>query len=68
MLIPRIEGFEAGIVAARIVDTVESDARPEDTQLHARGLLGSAIVNDRLTLFLDPGELLAAAGIERVGR
>ncbi len=68
VLIPRIEGFEAGIVAARIVDTVESDARPEDTQLHARGLLGSAIVNDRLTLFLDPGELLAAAGIERVGR
>ena len=68
VLIPRIEGFEAGIVAARIVDTVESDARPDDTQLHARGLLGSAIVNDRLTLFLDPGELLAAAGIERVGR
>ena len=29
------------------------------------GLLGSAIVEDRLTLFLDTRQLLLAAGIER---
>ncbi len=65
VLIPRLEGLEAGIVAARIVDTLESDAQPDATQLHAPGLLGSAIVEDRLTLFLDTARLLEAAGIER---
>ncbi len=65
VLIPRLEGVEAGIVAARIVDTLESDAQPDSSQLHAPGLIGSAIVEDRLTLFLDTGALLDAAGIER---
>jgi len=65
VLIPRLEGLEAGIVAARIVDTLVSDAQPDPTVLHSPGLLGSAIVEDRLTLFLDTGALLLAAGIER---
>ena len=65
VLIPRLAGLEAGIVAARIVDTLESDAQPDATQLCAPGLLGSAIVDDRLTLFLDTARLLEAAGIER---
>ncbi len=65
VLIPRIAGVEAGIVAARIVDTLESDAQPDPTQLSAPGLLGSAIVDDRLTLFLDTARLLEAAGVER---
>ncbi|HTO70339.1 MAG TPA: chemotaxis protein CheA [Myxococcota bacterium] len=65
VLIPRLEGLEAGIVAARIVDTLESDAQPDKTQIHAPGIAGSAIVEDRLTLFLDAGALLEAAGIER---
>ncbi len=65
VLIPRLEGVEAGIVAARIVDTLDSDALPDASQLHAPGLLGSAIVEDRLTLFLDTGALLQAAGIAR---
>ncbi len=67
VLIPRIDGYEAGIIASRIVDTLESDAQPESAQIHARGLLGSAIVDDRLTLFLDARQLLEAAGIERMG-
>jgi two-component system chemotaxis sensor kinase CheA len=65
VLIPRLEGLDAGIVAARIVDTLESDAQPDPNQLAAPGLLGSAIVEDRLTLFLDTAPLLLAAGIER---
>jgi two-component system chemotaxis sensor kinase CheA len=66
VLIPRVEGLEAGIVATRIVDTFESDVQPDASQLHAPGLLGSAIVEDRLTLFLDAARLLDAAGIEKV--
>jgi len=65
VLIPRLEGLEAGIVATRIVDTLESDAQPDPSQIHAPGLAGSAIVEDRLTLFLDAARFLEAAGIER---
>jgi len=65
VLIPRLEGLEAGIIAARIVDTLESDAQPDKSQLNAPGLAGSAIIEDRLTLFLDAPRLLEAAGIER---
>src|SRR5262245_19832441 len=65
VLIPRLEGLEAGIVATRIVDTLESDAQPDPSQIHAAGLAGSAIVEDRLTLFLDAARFLEAAGIER---
>jgi two-component system chemotaxis sensor kinase CheA len=65
VLIPRLEGLEAGIIATRIVDTLESDAQPDKSQLNAPGLAGSAIVEDRLTLFLDAAGLLEAAGIER---
>jgi two-component system chemotaxis sensor kinase CheA len=66
VLIPRLEGYEAGIVASRIVDTLDSDAQPDPAQFAAQGLLGSAIVDDRLTLFIDTEGLLEAAGIERI--
>jgi two-component system chemotaxis sensor kinase CheA len=65
VLIPRLVGLEAGIVAARIVDTLESDAQPDKTQFNAPGLAGAAIIEDRLTLFLDAERLLEVAGIER---
>jgi len=65
VLIPRLEGLEAGIIAARIVDTLESDAQPDKTQFHAPGLSGAAIIEDRLTLFIDAERLLEIAGIER---
>jgi len=65
VLIPRLEGLEAGIVAARIVDTLESDAQPDKSQFHAPGLSGAAIIEDRLTLFIDAERLLEVAGIER---
>ncbi|HXZ86743.1 MAG TPA: chemotaxis protein CheA, partial [Myxococcota bacterium] len=65
VLIPRLEGLEAGIVASRIVDTLESDAQPERSQIQAPGIAGSAIVEERLTLFVDAASLLEAAGIER---
>jgi two-component system chemotaxis sensor kinase CheA len=59
-LIPRAER-EVGIAAARIIDTVISQARPDPGSLRAPGIAGSALVEQRLTLFLDPAELVAAA-------
>jgi two-component system chemotaxis sensor kinase CheA len=58
VLIPRARGSEVGIAAARIVDTVLSDAQPEPGVLRAPGVVGSALVKDRLTLFLDPAALV----------
>ena len=62
VLIPRLEGLEAGIVATRIVDTLESDAQPDPSQIHAPGLAGSAIIEDRLTLFLDAARAARGRG------
>ena len=68
VLIPRVEEGSAtpvaGIVASRIIDTLDTDAQPEDSQMAVPGLLGSAVVEERLTLFLDTAGLLAAAGLE----
>jgi two-component system chemotaxis sensor kinase CheA len=61
VLIPRALEREVGIAAARIVDTVVSDAHPDPGTLRAPGIVGTALVQDRLTLFLDPAALVAAA-------
>ena len=40
VLIPRLEGLEAGIIATRIVDTLESDAQPDPTRSTRAGWRG----------------------------
>ena len=64
VLIPRSEEFEVGIFATRIVDTLVSDVEPEPHLISGPGLLGSAILDDRLTLFLDTNQLLEAFHLE----
>jgi two-component system chemotaxis sensor kinase CheA len=65
VLISRTAGRDAGIVAREIIDTFAYDAVPEPADLDAPGVLGSGIVRDRLTLFLDTRALLDAAGLGR---
>jgi len=67
VLIPRLEGRRAGILARRIVDTLETDAVPDPSRLAGGGVLGSAIVEGRMTLFLDAERLLDEAGLGRTG-
>ncbi len=67
VLIPRIPGRDAAIVARRIVDTIETDVEPDPSRLAEPGLLGSAIVEGRMTLFLDTERLLDRAGVEVTG-
>jgi two-component system chemotaxis sensor kinase CheA len=62
-LIPRAQR-EVGIAAARIIDTVVSEVRPAPEGLRVPGIAGSALVEQRLTLCLDPAELVAAADAE----
>ena len=69
MIIPRHEdgvsgtGSAAGILVSRIVDAVDGEVNLREAERSGPGLQGTAIVNEQLTLFLDPGALIASAGV-----
>ena len=58
LIVPRTDQTPAGIVASRIVDAIETDTRVESGNVKRPGLAGSAVVDGRVTLFLDAAELL----------
>ena len=65
VIIPKASGSKAGIPPAgilisTILDAVDVDAELKPAEIRGTGLLGSAMVNDHLTLFLDPDPLVAA--------
>ncbi len=53
----------AGILVSRIVDAMDVSVTLEQTAVSGPGLQGSAIVQDKLTLFLDPIALVDASGV-----
>lgn len=57
VIIPKTGDSPVGILASNIVDTFESSAVVEKHADTARGFLGSALVEGRLTMFLDMEEL-----------
>ena len=69
MIIPRHEGgvsgtgSAAGILVSRIVDAMVVEVNLREAERSGPGLQGTAIVNDQLTLFLDPGTLIASTGV-----
>lgn len=69
MIIPRQEhgvpgtGSSAGILVSRIVDAVDVEVNLREAERSGPGLEGTAIVNDQLTLFLDPGTLISSTGV-----
>ncbi len=69
VIIPKSSGARGGFPQAGILISSILDARDVDTELRPAdipgvGLLGAAMVNDHLTLFLDP-DLLVAAEAQR---
>jgi two-component system chemotaxis sensor kinase CheA len=52
-----------GILISSIVDAVDVEVKLETGSVTGPGVLGSAIVHDHLTLFIEPDALLAAAGL-----
>jgi len=65
VIIPKCTGTRGGIPAAgilisTILDAVDVDTELKPAEIRGTGLLGSAMVNDHLTLFLDPDPLLLA--------
>jgi two-component system, chemotaxis family, sensor kinase CheA len=53
----------AGIMVSNIIDAIDVEVTMQECSLVGPGLLGSAIVQGKLTVFLDPTELLEAAGL-----
>jgi two-component system chemotaxis sensor kinase CheA len=53
----------AGLLIATIIDALDVDVELKAVDVKGSGILGSAMVQDHLTLFLDPVELVRAAGV-----
>lgn len=51
----------AGILISAILDALDVDSELQPVEIPGPGLLGSAMVQGRMTLFLDPAELVRAA-------
>jgi len=64
LIIPKVGDCEAGIIASQILDTVSVDVKLQDLMGgNHNGLLGSAVVEGRMTLFIDPALILDRAGV-----
>jgi two-component system chemotaxis sensor kinase CheA len=69
LVIPKVPGQNstarppAGILISEILDALDVEVELKAVEFKGPGLLGSAVVQDHLTLFLDPVELLRAAGL-----
>lgn len=51
----------AGILISAILDALDVDSELQPVEIPGPGLLGSAMVQGRMTLFLDPAELVRAS-------
>ncbi len=54
---------KAGIVISDIIDALDVEVELEPVKVKGPGILGSAILQHNLTLFLEPLELLRAEGL-----
>ncbi len=61
VIIPKTDRVKAGILASSILDTMETQTLTRPSENGHRGLSGSAFVEGKLTLFLDPEPLIRAA-------
>lgn len=55
----------AGILISSILDALDVEVELKPVAFHGPGLLGSAMVQEHLTLFLDPEPLVREAGLTR---
>ena len=67
VLVPRIDR-PIGVVAANILDTANTSVEVDSTTIVRDGVVGTAIVNGRLTLFLDLFRVVELAQPGWVGR
>jgi chemotaxis protein histidine kinase CheA len=58
VIIPKTNGVKAGILVSRILDTVETQVIVQKDATTPPGVYGSAFIDGKLTMFLNPHELL----------
>jgi two-component system chemotaxis sensor kinase CheA len=69
VVIPKVVGrgsagvARAGIVISDIIDALDVEVELEPVKVQGPGILGGAILQHNMTLFLEPLELLRAAGL-----
>jgi two-component system chemotaxis sensor kinase CheA len=59
VIVPKWDGQAAGILASRILDTMETAVPEHNRNDPVQGLLGSSFLDGRMTLFLDAQALLS---------
>lgn len=65
LIIPHIEGYEFGIIASEILDTIQVCPELQPVfDSYQPGILGAAIVHNRMTVFLDPPLLAQRSGLK----
>jgi two-component system chemotaxis sensor kinase CheA len=60
VIVPKASAHPCGIVTTKIEDTVRTALALEKHAVFGRGILGSAVINDKLTVVLDMPGLLEA--------
>lgn len=63
LIIPTYGDGVTGIVASSIIDAIDSSVHLEDSFIEHPGVSGSAVINNHVTLFLNPQGLFESAGI-----
>ena len=65
---PKLVKHPLGIVVTQVVDAVQSAVTLDEKNLTGAGILGSAVINNKLTLFIDIYSLFEAADPENYGK
>ncbi len=65
VLIPRSTDWNVGIFATEIVDTLEASPDKSQKLVEGPGINGTALLNGRLTVFLDMEDLLENSNVEK---
>lgn len=63
LIIPTYGDGVTGIVASSIIDAIDSTVTLEESFIEHPGVSGSAVINNHVTLFLNPQALFESAGI-----
>lgn len=53
LILPKTLDRPVGIIAPRIIDSIETDINLDQDSIKAKGLIGSAVIRDRIVMLLD---------------
>lgn len=65
VIIPKLLENPIGIIAHKIIDAVEVDAKIDTENITAKGMIGSALINKEIVLFPDIYEIVEMADPEK---